>query len=106
VNVDTVHDVKRGVLIVLGTAATVLGSIAVASPAVADSDCPYGTVPTRFPGVCVQGQGGSPAAAITVPVQGSSPANVTQAPGQLPTINGIPCNLEHANTCYALSQQP
>jgi hypothetical protein len=91
--------------VLVAAAAAVAGSIAVASPAVADNDCPYGTVPTRFPGVCTQGVGGGGPAAITVPVQGSNSADVAQQPGQLPTINGIPCNLEHANICYALSQQ-
>ena len=27
-------------------------------------------------------------------------------PGQLPTVNGIPCTIEHYSTCYAMSQQP
>jgi hypothetical protein len=55
--------------------------------------------------VCTQGVGGGGPAAITVPAQGSNSADVAQQPGQLPTINGIPCNLEHANICYAMSQQ-
>jgi hypothetical protein len=95
--------VKRGIPIACATFATALGSLAVASPASADG-CPYGTVPTRFPGVCTQGQAsGPPPAAITVPQQGSDPAMM---PGQLATINGIPCNQEHFATCYAMSQQP
>jgi uncharacterized membrane protein len=94
--------VKRAILVGCGTLATVLGSLAVASPAAADG-CPYGTVPTRFPGVCTQGQGGAPAAAITVPQQGSEVVNM---PGQFATVNGIPCNEQHFATCYAMSQQP
>ncbi len=95
---------KRGILIACATFATALGSLAVASPAGADG-CPYGTVPTRFPGVCTQGQaGGPPPAGITVPQQGG--ADVVNMPGQFPTVNGIPCNEEHFATCYAMSQQP
>ncbi len=94
---------KRGILITCCTVATALGSLAVASPAAADG-CPYGTVPTRFPGVCTQGQAGSSAPpAITVPPQG---ADVVTMPGQFPTVNGIPCNEQHFATCYAMSQQP
>ena len=94
---------KRGILITFCTVATALGSLAVASPAAADG-CPYGTVPTRFPGVCTQGQAGSSAPpAITVPPQG---ADVVTMPGQFPTVNGIPCNEQHFATCYAMSQQP
>jgi hypothetical protein len=84
-----------------------MGSIAFASPATAAKDCPYGTVPTKFPGVCTQGVGGGGPVAITVPQQGSggNSAEVAQLPGQLPSVNGIPCNLEHQNYCYA-AQQP
>ena len=94
---------KRGILIACCTVATALGSLAVASPAAADG-CPYGTVPTRFPGVCTQGQAGRSAPpAITVPPQG---ADAVHMPGQFATVNGIPCNEEHFATCYAMSQQP
>jgi hypothetical protein len=30
---------------------------------------------------------------------------VTNAPGQLPSVNGIPCTIEHYGTCLALPQQ-
>ena len=94
---------KRGILVSCCIFATVMGSLAFASPAAADG-CPYGTVPTRFPGVCTQGQGGAPPpAGITVPQQG---ADVVNMPGQFPTVNGIPCNEQHFATCYAMSQQP
>ena len=93
---------KRAILIGCGTLATVLGSLAVASPAAADG-CPYGTV-ARFDGVCTSGQGGAPPPpGITVPPQG---ADVVTMPGQFATVNGIPCNEQHAVTCYAMSQQP
>jgi hypothetical protein len=93
--------VKRGILITCCTVATALGSLAVASPAAADG-CPYGTVPTRFPGVCTQGQGGAPPAGITVPPQGA--AGAVNTPGQFPTVDGIPCNQRHLGTCIGLSQ--
>ena len=94
---------KRGILLAFCTFATVMGSLAVASPAAADG-CPYGTVPTRFPGVCTGGQAGSAAPpAIIVPPSGSQPTNL---PGQFATINGIPCNQEHIGTCIAMAQQP
>ena len=94
--------VKRAILVGCGTLATVLGSLTVASPAAADG-CPYGTV-QRFNGVCTSGQGGAPPpVGITVPQQG---ADIVSAPGQLPTVNGIPCTEKHFSTCYAMSQQP
>ena len=94
--------VMRTILVGCGTLATVLGSLAVASPAAADG-CPYGTV-ARFDGVCTSGQGGAPPPpGITVPPQG---AQVVTMPGQFPTVNGIPCNEQHFATCYAMSQQP
>jgi hypothetical protein len=92
---------KRAILVGCATLATVLGSLAVASPA--SASCPYGTV-ARFDGVCTQGQsGGAPPVGITVPQQG---ADVVSAPGSIPTVNGIPCTVEHFATCYAMSQQP
>jgi hypothetical protein len=91
--------VKRALLITCCTFVSVLGSLAVAAPAVAD--CPYGTV-ARFNGVCTGGQGGAPPPpGVTVPQQG---AEVFTSPGSFPTINGIPCNERHASTCYALQQ--
>jgi hypothetical protein len=95
--------VKRRILIACCTFAAAAGSIAVASPATADT-CPWGTV-ARFDGVCTQGQsGGGPPVGITVPQQGA--AGVVNMPGQFPTVNGIPCNEQHWHTCYAMSQQP
>ncbi|MGX9789353.1 hypothetical protein [Mycobacterium sp. MMS18-G62] len=93
---------KRGILIAC-TFATVLGSLSVAAPAAADG-CPYGTLPTRFPGVCSAGQGGAPPAPIVVAPTGSVP---TTAPGSAFTsVDGIPCNQQHISTCIGLSQQP
>jgi hypothetical protein len=95
-----VSTVKRQILIACATFAAALGSIAVASTAAADT-CPYGTV-ARFNGVCTSGKGGSPPPPIVVPPQG---AEIVTAPGSFPTINGIPCNDAHANTCWAFQQQ-
>ena len=93
---------KRGSLIAFYTFAAVLGSLAVASPAAANT-CPYGTV-ERFAGVCTKGQGGAgPPLPIVIPPQG---ADVVTAPGSIGTINGIPCNQKHLGTCIAMSQQP
>jgi len=82
-----------------------MGSFAVAAPAAADS-CPYGTVPTRFPGVCTQGQaGGAAPPAITVPISGSDNSTISTPPGSgFSTVDGIPCNPQHSSTCIALSQ--
>ena len=94
---------KRGILLACCTVATVMGSLAVASPAAANG-CPYGTVPTRFPGVCTQGQAQSSAPpAITVPPSG---AEVSAPPpgGGFQSVNGIPCNQQHLGTCIALTQ--
>jgi hypothetical protein len=93
---------KRAILVGCCTLATAFGSLAVASPASANT-CPYGTV-ARFDGVCTQGQsGGTPPPGITVPQQG---ADLVTMPGQFATVNGIPCTQEHYSTCYAMSQQP
>jgi hypothetical protein len=97
--------VKRRILVGCGTAAIVLGSLSVAAPASADG-CPYGTVPTRFPGVCTAGQGGgSPAQVVVPPSAGGGGAAVTTLPGSgLTSVDGIPCTPEHQGTCIGLSQ--
>jgi hypothetical protein len=90
--------VKR---LLIGAGAVVLtsGSLVFAAPA--SADCPNGTVPTRFPGVCTAGQSGGQ----QIP-QAIGPSDVTTnfQPNQIPTMNGIPCNLWHANTCWAMAQ--
>ena len=63
--------------------------------------CPYGTSPTKWPGVCAKS--GSNAPAFLPP--GSTPGgNVVSRPGELPSVNGIPCTPEHYGTCLALQQ--
>lgn len=70
-----------------------------AAPAAADG-CPAGTVPTRFPGVCVAGQSGG-----QIP-QAIGPSDVSSnfQPNQIPTMNGVPCNLDHWSTCWGMAQ--
>jgi hypothetical protein len=63
--------------------------------------CPYGTSPTKWPGVCAKS--GSNAPAFLPP--GSTPAGqVVQRPNELPSVNGIPCTPEHLSTCIGISQ--
>ncbi|MBP3081868.1 MULTISPECIES: hypothetical protein [Mycolicibacterium] len=87
--------------------AAVLGQLAVAAPAEAKR-CPSGTVQTKFEGVCVAGSSGGGMGAVAPPVMAPSAGgtNITNRPGELPTVNGIPCTIEHYSTCYAMSQQP
>jgi hypothetical protein len=90
---------RRRIFIAAAAAALVSGSVAFAAPA--SADCPNGTVPTRFPGVCVAGQSGGQ----QIP-QAIGPSDVTTnfQPNQIPTMNGIPCNLWHSVTCWAMAQ--
>jgi hypothetical protein len=80
-------------------AALTAGSLVLAAPA--SADCPYGTVQSRFPGVCTSGPAGGGQAP-----QAIGPDNVTTniQPNQIPTMNGIPCNLWHSVTCWAMAQ--
>ena len=85
-------------------AASVAASLAFAPAAAAD--CPYGTVPTSFSGVCVQGQaGGFGAPGMIVPPQASAPgAVVSGSPGGLGSVDGIPCTPQRIGTCIGLQQ--
>lgn len=89
---------KQRVVIGLGAVSLALGSVAFAAPA--SADCPTGTVPTRFPGVCTAGQSGGG------PPQVINPGDVTTniAPNQIPSVNGVPCNLQHQGTCWGFAQ--
>ena len=80
-------------------ALTGAGLLLTAAPAGA---CPYGTVPSRFEGVCVSGPaGGLPQAPIVTTGTG---AVIGGGPNQLPTVNGIPCTPEKIGTCIGLIQ--
>lgn len=78
---------------------TAAGLLATPAPA---SACPYGTVPSDFPGVCVSGTSGGQAVAPNPPPQ--TGAVFGGGPNQLPTVNGIPCTPEHLGTCIGLAE--
>jgi hypothetical protein len=94
--------VKLGIL-ALGSAMALLSApVIFASPASA-KPCPSGTAQTKWPGVCTKS--GSNAPAFLPP--GSTPgggANVVSRPGELPSVNGVPCTPEHYGTCLAMQQ--
>jgi hypothetical protein len=93
---------KRGVLVFGCAAAFVAAPLVVASPA--SADCPWGTKPTRFSGVCISGAGGGSAPVIPVaPPAGGGPT-VVNNPNGYDTVNGIPCTPEHWAVCYAQTQ--
>lgn len=93
--------VKRGILVFGCAVAFAAAPLVVASPAAAD--CPWGTKPTRFEGVCVSGQGGGSAPTPPVPPS-SSGVNIVNNPNGVGSVNGIPCTAEHYGTCQALIQ--
>lgn len=96
---------KRGILVFGCAAAFAVAPLVAASPAAA-KECPYGTVPTRFDGVCVQGQsGGLAPGGPTVPIEASSPgANIVNNPNGFGTVNGVPCTPEHMGSCIGMIQ--
>jgi hypothetical protein len=97
-------NVKRGILIFGCTAAFAAAPLVVASPAMA-KDCPFGTVPTRFEGVCSPGTGGFGAPPVVIPPDASTPsAVVVNNPNGFGSVNGIPCTPEHMGTCIGLQQ--
>ena len=97
-------NVKRGILIFGCAAAFAAGPLVVASPAMA-KDCPFGTVATRFDGVCSPGTGGFGAPPVVIPPDASMPsANVVNNPNGFGSVNGIPCTPEHMGTCIGLQQ--
>ena len=96
--------VKRGVVLFGFAVAVATAPLAVASPAAADSTCPWGTKPTRFEGVCISGAGGGAAAPVPpVPPSGGGQVIVNNRNGYS-TVNGIPCNDEHWGVCQGLIQ--
>ncbi|HEX3284055.1 MAG TPA: hypothetical protein VHT50_05190 [Mycobacterium sp.] len=98
--------VKRGVVVFGCAVAFAAAPLVVASPAAAD--CPWGTKPTRFAGVCISGAGGGAAAPVApVPPQTSAGGpQVFNNPNGYDTVNGIPCTPEHYGVCYGLTQNP
>ena len=98
-------EVKHAIVAFGCAAAFAAAPVVMASPAAA-KDCPYGTVPTKFEGVCVQGQaGGFGAPGVVVPPQASAPgADIVNNPNGFGSVNGIPCTPEHSGTCIGLIQ--
>ncbi len=96
--------VKRGVVVFGWAVALAAAPLVVASPAAADSTCPWGTKPTRFEGVCISGAGGGAAPPVApIPPSGGGPT-VVNNPNGFDTVNGIPCTPEHYGVCYGLTQ--
>lgn len=93
--------VKRAVLIGGFAVAATVGQLVFATQAQA-KPCPSGTVPSKFPGVCVSGPSGGGALPVLTPA--SEGSGIANAPGQLPSVRGIPCTPENYGTCLALSQ--
>ncbi|MDV3127092.1 hypothetical protein M1247_19365 [Mycobacterium sp. 21AC1] len=96
---------RHAVLIGGFAVVAVLGQLSVAAPAEAKR-CPSGTVQSKFEGVCVKGAASGVAPPVLTPNAGGNGAQIVNQPGQLPTVNGIPCTIEHYGTCLAMSQQP
>jgi hypothetical protein len=93
---------KRAILMGVCASAVGLGPLAIASSASADGSCPYGTVPTRFSGVCTSGVAGGAPSGPTVPIAAGS---LPGPPGNgFTTVDGIPCNSTHAGDCIGLSK--
>lgn len=86
---------------ILGCAAAFAAlPLAAASPAAA-TDCPNGTVPTSFEGVCSAGSGGGVAAPQQVPQPRS---NVFLNPNGLSSVDGVPCTPQKIGKCIALQE--
>jgi hypothetical protein len=98
-------NVKRGIFVFGCAAAFVAAPLVAASPAVA-KNCPYGTVPTKFDGVCVQGQaGGVGSPGVVVPPQASGVGPVVDPNfNGYGSVNGIPCTPENYGKCIALQK--
>jgi hypothetical protein len=94
--------VKRGVLVFGCAVAFVAAPLVVASPA--SADCPWGTKPTRFEGVCISGAGGGSAPVIPVPPAAGGGAQIVNNPNGFDTVNGVPCTPEHYGVCYGMAQ--
>ena len=98
---SVVVGVKRSLVILGCSVAFAAGPLVVASPAAAD--CPWGTKPTRFEGVCIAGAGGGICADTAgAPVQWR-PRLQPERTGFL--LYGIPCTAEHYGLCLARTQQ-
>jgi hypothetical protein len=99
--------VKKAIVVAISAAAVFGAAPLAASPLAAAKNCPYGTVPTEFSGVCVSGQaGGFGSPGMVVPPDTTQPGPVVNAaPGELPTVDGITCTPQHLGTCIGLQNQ-
>lgn len=97
---------KRTILIGACAAAISGGAVVLAAPA--SADCPWGTRPSHFEGVCVAGAGkGSSTSgnAVVAPPDLSPPLVQSLGPGSgLTSVAGIPCTPENMGKCIALQQ--
>jgi hypothetical protein len=95
---------RRTVLVGACAAAIAGGAVVVAAPA--SADCPWGTRPSHFPGVCVAGagKGSSTSGNAVVPPPDAAPPLVQNTPGGLSSVAGIPCTPENVGKCIALQQ--
>ncbi len=96
---------KRTILLGACAAAISGGAVVLAAPA--SADCPWGTRPSHFEGVCVAGagKGSSTSGNAVVPPPDASPPLVQTLPGgQLSSVAGIPCTPENMGRCIALQQ--
>jgi hypothetical protein len=98
---------KKAIVVAIGAAAAFGAAPLIDSPPALAKNCPYGTVPTEFSGVCVSGQaGGFGSPGMVVPPDTTQPGPVVNmAPGQLPTVDGITCTPQHLGTCIGLQDQ-
>src|SRR3954451_2672978 len=94
--------VKRGVLVFSCAVVFVAAPLVVASPA--SADCPWGTKPTRFEGVCISGAGGGSAPVIPVPPSSGGGAQIVDNPNGVDIVTGVPCTTEHYGVCYGRTQ--
>ena len=94
--------VKRGILVFGCAVAFAAAPLVVASPAAAD--CPWGTKPTRFEGVCISGAGGGAAPVAPVPPPSGGGADIVNNRNGYGSVNGVPCTPEHYATCYGMIQ--
>lgn len=96
----------RRQFVVFGCSVVLAAAPLVLAPAAVATGCPYGTVPTSFSGVCVQGQSGAFGSQGTVVApQASQPgAQISGTPGGLQSVDGVPCTPQHIGTCIGLQQ--
>lgn len=76
-------------------------TLAAAAPAAA-TECPNGTMPSSFAGVCSEASGGGSVAAP--PQVAQPPSNVFLNPNGLSSVDGVPCTPQKIGKCIALQE--